>query len=242
MSSKETIAQTINAETEQQYVDYWKSKDYRIIYPSEFVVRTFLGSSYPNLRMPKPKKHHAILDASCGYGRNLLFFLQQGYEAYGCDISEDICDLAIKNIKFNLEKTDLCQITPQVLVGKNNALPFEDAKFDYVLAQGNMLYLSEGTNMLDNVKEYSRVIKSGGWLVACLIANDAAYFKESKLLNDGTYLLQDSKNSMRCWAPSSIKEIEAMFSSCFDEFCFAEEKINYWGNELHNFWVACQKK
>ena len=54
------------------YEKYYNKKDYVNIYPTEFVVRTFLAH-YPNLNFDKPKKGSSILDIGFGDGRNTAF-------------------------------------------------------------------------------------------------------------------------------------------------------------------------
>lgn len=43
---------------------------------------------------------------------------------------------------------------PELCVGRNSNIPFEDDKFDYVLACHCCYYCDEGETLLDNFREY----------------------------------------------------------------------------------------
>ena len=152
------------ANTAQAFVNYYKSKEYGKIYPSEFVVRIFL-SELTNLKFKRPASNDIVVDTSCGYGRNLLFLCEQGYKAYGTEVAQELCDDTTKRMQqFGY--------SPEILVGKNHNLPFSDGFADYILAAYCIDNCDAGVVMSDNVKEYARAIKDGGYLIASVIHKD----------------------------------------------------------------------
>lgn len=88
-------------EIDNNYTKFYKNKNHIFLYPTEFVVRTFLAS-YPELDMKKLPVKSKILDVGCGDGRNAVFLLEQGFEVYGTEITEEICSHTEERIKKNL--------------------------------------------------------------------------------------------------------------------------------------------
>lgn len=50
---------------------------------------------------------------------------------------------------------------PDLRVGRNSSIPYENEKFDYILACHCCYYCDEGEVLLDNLREYQRVMKHG---------------------------------------------------------------------------------
>ena len=58
------------------YTSFYESKNPKKVYPTEFVVRTFLGK-YPALNL-ELKSGFKVLDIGFGDGRNTAFLIEQG--------------------------------------------------------------------------------------------------------------------------------------------------------------------
>ena len=89
----------INKDIYLQYTKYYKGKKLSKLYPTEFVVRSFLGT-YPNLK-PNDKtfyKGKKVLDLGCGDGRNIPFLSDLGYRVYGLEINKEIVEFCSKNL------------------------------------------------------------------------------------------------------------------------------------------------
>ena len=80
---------------ETQYDSFYRRKFSSLenVYPSEWVVRTLLGRfsglgfDHENIVGKK------ILDHSCGYGRNIPFLVNSGFDVYATEISQTIVEL-----------------------------------------------------------------------------------------------------------------------------------------------------
>ena len=74
------------------YGEYYKRMEMKV-YPSEFLVRAFLGA-YPNHALKKSdyvgKK---VLDLGFGDGRNMTLLNDLGMDVFGVEVSQPICDL-----------------------------------------------------------------------------------------------------------------------------------------------------
>jgi ubiquinone/menaquinone biosynthesis C-methylase UbiE len=126
-------------------------------------VYTFL--SFILSQQPEGLPGKSVLD--CGAGGAvppLAIFAEQGFEAWGIDISEEQLQRAsafceARDIILHLQKGDMRHI------------PFEDGAFDYVYEQYAMCHLTkQGTKCA--VQEMRRVLKAGGFCFLGLISKD----------------------------------------------------------------------
>jgi len=223
----------INSKYERYYAQRLNAK----VYPTEFVVRTFLAN-YPNLKFNKPAPGNKILDIGFGDGRNTAFLCDCGLTVSGIEITEGIVEQTRSRL-FKLGHS------PDLRVGRNSSIPFEDGEFDYILACHCCYYCDEGQTLRDNLKEYSRVLKKDGFLIAS-VANKLSYiFKNSKQLPDGSMLIMkdpyNNRDGYRLHAFSTSADIEKYFSSYFKNFSFGSADNDYYGISERLFWVVCQK-
>lgn len=97
-----------------------------------------------------------VLDLGCGWGNNLGFLANEGFDAFGIDISF----AAVKNSRNFIEN---------VLVGPLDALPYREEVFDVAIDRMAIQH-NEKPAMGAAFAEARRVLKSGGILfsvVAC---------------------------------------------------------------------------
>jgi len=208
------------------------------VYPTEFVVRTFLAS-YPGLIFRKPIVGDRVLDVAFGDGRNTVFLCDQGYSVSGIEITDGI----VKQTSSRLEQLGY---QADLRVGRNSSIPFEDAYFDYILACHCFYYCDEGEVFADNVKEYFRVMKPGAWLIASVANRNSYIFKGSLALNDGSLRIQsdpyDNRNGYRLQAFSTQEQIEEYLSPWFESFSFGSADNDYFGVGEKVFWIVCKKR
>ena len=131
-------------------------------------------------------------------------------------------------------------------VGRNSSIPFADGHFDYILACHSCYYCDEGQTLQDNLKEYARVLKPGGFVVAS-VANRASYiFNGAKALPDGSMEVANdpynNRNGYRLHGFANTADIEVYFSPLFENFSFGSADNDYYGISERVFWVVCQKK
>ena len=153
------------------------------IWPIEVMVKVLFGD-YLSKNKPVFNKESQILDVGCGFGNNLLPFLINGSTCSGTEITEQICEVTKDSLS---ERGFLADIRK----GDNRNLPFQDEKFDLLLSNGVIHYESNEENYLSALKEYSRVLKPGGFLYLMTTGPDHDLYKNSKPLGSGRYLIQD---------------------------------------------------
>ena len=225
-------------EIDKHYTKFYKARTSKNVYPTEFVVRTFLAS-YPKLNIKKPTVGDKVLDVGFGDGRNTLFLCQQGFDVHGIEITQEIVDQTTERINSFGYNCDL-------KVGRNSAIPFEGNTFDYILASHSCYYCDEGETINYNLKEYSRVLKGEGWLIASVVHTASYIFVNAQKLDDGTMRITsdpyNNRNGYRLMGFGTTNDIETVFSRYFCDFSFGHAHNNYYGIDENVYWVVCQKK
>ena len=137
------------------------------------------GSFTPGMR---------ILDAGCGEGRNLIYFLNNSFEVHGLDNNPD----AIRMLQFIGRSK---QRGPEFFqVGNINSLPYENSYFDVVISSA-VLHFCDGVSEFHGaVDEAVRVLKRDGMLFVRM-ASDLGIKEELQPMAEGKY--QNPDGSVR---------------------------------------------
>lgn len=222
---------------DDSYERYYAKRTGVRVYPTEFVVRTFLAS-YPGLRFRKPAKGERVLDVGFGDGRNTVFLCDQALDVSGIEITQGIVDQTGGRLTELGLRADL-------RVGRNSRIPFEDGYFDYILACHCCYYCDQGESFEDNLREYARVMKSGAYLVASVASRDSYIFEGATQYPDGSLMINSdpygNRNGYRLHAFRDKAEVQAYMSRLFSNFSFGFADNDYYGISERVFWVVCQK-
>ncbi|MEO6819674.1 MAG: class I SAM-dependent methyltransferase [Ginsengibacter sp.] len=148
-----------------------------------------------------------ILDAGCGGGRNLHWFIQNGVEILGIDASEEAI-LHLKNKYAHLPKETF-------QLANVEGLPFENNTFDHVISSAVLHFATSVANFKAMMSEMIRVLKPNGTLFIRM-TSDIGIEDKVELLFDGNYKIPDG--SMRFLLTRSL------LADCMREFnlSFAE--------------------
>ncbi|MDX2033311.1 MAG: class I SAM-dependent methyltransferase [Blastocatellia bacterium] len=106
----------------------------------------------------------SVLDAGCGGGRNLVYFLRNEFEVFGVDASAEAIEqarglAAMLAPGFSPENFQIADVA---------ALPFPDARFDLVISSAVLHFARDERHFDRMVDEMWRVLKPGGMLFARL--------------------------------------------------------------------------
>jgi tellurite methyltransferase len=127
-----------------------------------------------------------VLDAGCGGGRNLTYFLNNGFQVSAIDPDPDAIEY-VKELAANLAPANLLK---NFHVAYAEDLPFGDESFDLIISSA-VLHFAQSRNHFDKMLQSMwRVLKPGGFLFARL-ASDIGIKKLVKHLGNGRYLLPD---------------------------------------------------
>jgi tellurite methyltransferase len=127
-----------------------------------------------------------ILDVGCGSGRNLVYFLQNGYDVYGVDPNL----IAVNTVK-ELSQTLSPHHRPQNFKAASaEDLPFDDNYFDLVISSAVLHFADSPAHFENMLRSMWRVLKPGGYFFARLASNIGIEALVHHLGN-GRYLLPD---------------------------------------------------
>ncbi len=126
-----------------------------------------------------------ILDAGCGHGRNLVYFLQNGFDVYGIDQDEN----SISNIQNVTQQ--LAQIPiDHFCVADLRKIPHDDSQFDAVISNAVLHFAEDEKHFVQMIDEIWRVLRPGG-LFFCRLASSIGIESRIKQVPGRRYLLPD---------------------------------------------------
>jgi SAM-dependent methyltransferase len=127
-----------------------------------------------------------VIDVGCGGGRNLVYFLRQGYEVYGVDRDPESIEL-LQGLSEDLAPDNSVH---QFVVARAEEIPYKDGFFDLAICNA-LFHFANNTKHFDAmVRSVWRVLKPGGYLFARL-ASDIGIEELVQPRGDGRFLLPD---------------------------------------------------
>jgi SAM-dependent methyltransferase len=137
-------------------------------------------------RLPPPMR---VLDAGCGGGRNLVYFLREGYDVCGVDQSAE----AVAQVR------SLASALAPQLPASNfrtepvEAISFDDASFDFVISSAVLHFARDERHWRAMMGEMWRTLKPGGIFFARL-ASSIGIESEVRRIEGRRYHLPDGSD------------------------------------------------
>ncbi len=119
-----------------------------------------------------------ILDAGCGGGRNLVYFLKNGYQVFGVD--QDA--LAIHELR--------AQWPSRFYVSSLENMPFVEPTFDLVISSAVLHFAENDRHFRAMLDACWRAVKPGG-ILFCRLASSIGMEKRVKKIKGRRFLLPD---------------------------------------------------
>ncbi|HVF81323.1 MAG TPA: class I SAM-dependent methyltransferase [Flavisolibacter sp.] len=127
-------------------------------------------------------KKDVLLDAGCGEGRNLYWFLQNGFAVYGVDQSAE----AIESLHRNYPGLPAKSFRVEGLENTS----FRDTFFDGIICSAVLHFAADTAHFFRMIKELVRILKPGGSLFIRM-ASDIGIEEKVQAVADGVYGLPD---------------------------------------------------
>jgi tellurite methyltransferase len=105
-----------------------------------------------------------VLDAGCGHGRNLAYFLRHGFEVRIADADHG----AIRAVRQLVAELNVALLPGQIHCGPLDSLPWEDASTDAVICSAVLHFARDGQEFARMLEEMWRVLAPGGLFFARL--------------------------------------------------------------------------
>jgi len=144
--------------SEKEWEDFNKNKEKTNYpkWPNEVMVKIIFGD-YLKKRIAI-KSASKILDVGCGFGNNLLPFLDVGCQCFGAEITQAMAE----ETEGILQKKGYHTL---IRCGKNKELPFEDNFFDILLSINTIHYEKTEKDIRLAFTEYKRVLRKNGRII-----------------------------------------------------------------------------
>ncbi|WP_242617680.1 class I SAM-dependent methyltransferase [Edaphobacter modestus] len=125
-----------------------------------------------------------VLDAGCGYGRNLVHLLREGCEVFALDTDE----AGVKHVQQLSRSLETELPAENFQVGLIERMPFPDAFVDVVICNSVLHFARDEDHFRTMLSELWRVLKPGGMLFCRLGSRIGMNFKRVK---GNTYVIGD---------------------------------------------------
>lgn len=132
------------------------------------------------------KEDMRILDAGCGYGRNAQFFIQNNYDIWGLDQSEE----AISILQQSISGWNTNYDQDKFLLGDLEAIPFEDGYFGFIISSAVLHFAKDRSHFIQLFEELIRVLRPNGILWFRMTAKHTIT-EHAEELQEDVYLLAD---------------------------------------------------
>lgn len=139
-----------------------------------------------------------ILDAGCGEGRNLVYFLKNGFECYGVDNNAG----ALRMLRYVLNTLSPGYPASRFSEGDLKSLPYEDNSFDAVICSAVLHFAESVDEFYKMFGELVRVLRPEGKLFIRM--TDDTTMENAINIGKGKFQLPDG--SVRFLLTSELQE------------------------------------
>ncbi|MGI8634312.1 MAG: class I SAM-dependent methyltransferase [Segetibacter sp.] len=169
-----------------------------------------------------------VIDVGCGYGRNIIYFLKNGYDVFGIDQNEE----AIREVQRLSKELSPPNPIENFQVALVEDIPFKNDFFDLVICNAVLHFALDEDHFNDMVQSVWRVLKPKGLLFARLASDIGIETVVSPVGNrrflvpDGSYrflvnekMLLDITNALNGELYEPIKTTNVQNIRCMTTWC-----------------------
>lgn len=132
-------------------------------------------------------KEMKILDAGCGEGRNIIYFLHEGYQIFGVDYNPIAIQMARIYAQTIQKDYDIYRFQTAMV----DDMPFHKGAFDSVISSAVLHFAKDEVHFLRMVAEMMKVLKPGGVFFLRMCTGFGGILELSKSLGNGQWALPD---------------------------------------------------
>lgn len=115
-----------------------------------------------------------VLDAGCGYGRNLVYLLREGCDVYALDANPE----GVEHVRALAAELNPALPVQNFQVGKIEAMPFADGFADVVICSSVLHFARDEHQFLSMLEELWRVLRPGGLLFTRMGSRIGMHFEQ----------------------------------------------------------------
>jgi tellurite methyltransferase len=127
-----------------------------------------------------------VLDAGCGSGRNVHFFLKQGFDVFGVD-KDPQAVAGVQQMALGFKQDSAAG---HFVVAEVDELPFGDDSFDLVISSAVLHFAKNLEHFEAMLSSMWRVLKKDGYFF-CRLASDIGIESSLHFVGNGRYILPD---------------------------------------------------
>ncbi len=173
-----------------------------------------------------------LLDAGCGAGRNLHYFLRNGYDVYGVDQAPE----AVAQTRALAGELAPHLPADHFETGRIENLPYENAFFGSVISNAVLHFASEEAAFEAMLRELWRVLAPRG-LLFVRMTSSIGIESEVKALGNGRYDLPDGTERFLVDQPTLLEWTESLGGRLVDPI----KTVNVQNRRCMTTWVVHKK-
>lgn len=127
-----------------------------------------------------------ILDVGCGFGRNLVYLLREGYEVFGVDQDQS----SVEEVRGLAQKLAPRLPPHNFRAEAIESMSFADGFADVVISNAVLHFARDGRQFQDMLKGTWRVLKAGG-LLFCRLASSIGVEQQIRCIAGRRFELPD---------------------------------------------------
>lgn len=226
------MSQSAESKWEQFHLDRARANHPR--WPVEALVKIVFGGYLARrISLPADAK---VIDVGCGFGNNLLPFLDRGMRGYGVEITEAIAETGKRMLAERGFHADIRK-------GGNREIPFEKDQFDLLLSMNVLHYEPDEARINEALEEYKRVLKPGAAAIIFTVGPEHTIYKLAESLDNHRYRIAnyDFRNGEHYFYFDNLKYLDYYVSRAFGDVELARVTEQYPVANLDFLIAVCRK-
>ena len=196
---------------------------------------------YPSLELVRLEKlffknsKGILLEYGFGGGCNTIHLLKCGYDLYGIDVAPN----AVKNTKKRIKENKKLK-NPNLLLLEKDArkLPFEDNKFDYIVAMSVLSLLGSEEKVKYLFSEFKRVLKPSGKIIMDINDYESEFSKNNTQVEKNIFSTNKTNDQIRYFCLKTVDDFENLIKPYFNVMDKGFSSHQVFGRKITEF-IIC---